>query len=130
MKSIVLSIVAVFLAWSALDFVIHGVILQSSYQATAQFWRPMNEMKMGVMYVAVLIAAVAFVCVYARFFGPRGIRTGAEYGAWFGLGAGVSMGYGAYAVMPIPYAMAFAWFLGTLVEGIVGGIITGAIIRK
>lgn len=130
MKRTILSVLAVFLAWSALDFVIHGVILQSSYMATAQLWRPMNQMKMPVMYLAVLIASLSFVAVYARFFAHTGIRTGAEYGAWFGLGAGVSMGYGTYSVMPIPYAMALGWFLGTLVEGVAAGIIVGFVIRK
>lgn len=130
MKRTLLAVVAVFLAWSALDFVIHGVVLQSSYMATPQLWRPMNEMKMPVMYLAVLIAAVAFVAVYVRFFAQKGIRTGAEYGAWFGLGAGVSMAYGSYSVMPIPYVMALGWFLGTLVEGVAAGVIVGLVIRK
>lgn len=130
MKRFVLSVLAVFLAWSGLDFVIHGVILQRSYEATAQLWRPMNEMKTWVMNLVVLIASLAFVSVYARFFAQKGIRTGAEYGAWFGLGTGISMGYGSYAVMPLPYSIALAWFLGTLVEAVVAGIIIGAIIRK
>lgn len=47
----------------------------------------------------------------------------------FGLGAGVSMGYGSYSVMPIPYHMAFTWFLGSVVEATVGGLILGAIVR-
>lgn len=130
MKSTVLAVVAVFLAWSAMDFVIHGVLLESTYQATASLWRPMNEMKMGLMRVVGVIASVAFVMVYVRFFGRKGVGVGAAYGAWFGLGAGVSMGYGMYAVMPLPYSLAFAWFVGTLAEGIVAGVITGAIIKK
>ena len=130
MKRIVLSVLAVFVAWSALDFILHGVILRQSYEATAPLWRPMSEIKMWVMHLAVLIASIAFVGVYARFFARRGLRAGAEYGAWFGLGAGVSMGYGTYAVMPIPYVMALAWFLGTLVHAMVGGMLIGAILRK
>jgi hypothetical protein len=34
-KRIVLGIVAVFVAWQVLDFVLHGLILASTYQATA-----------------------------------------------------------------------------------------------
>ena len=130
MKRIILAIVAVFVAWSAMDFVIHGILLEPTYQATASLWRPMNEMKMGLMRVVGVVASAAFVMVYARFFGRRGMVTGAGYGAWWGLGAGMSMGFGMYSVMPIPYSLAFAWFLGTLVEGIVAGVITGAIIKK
>ncbi len=130
MKRIVLAILAVFVAWSALDFVIHGLILASSYEATARLWRPMNEMKMGVLYLAVLINALVFVCIYALLVAEKGIGRGAKYGLLFGLGTGFSMGFGTYSFMPIPLHMAVAWFIGTLVETLVGGIIVGSIIRK
>jgi len=35
MKRVILAIVAVIVAWSVIDFVIHGMILRSSYAATA-----------------------------------------------------------------------------------------------
>ena len=129
LKKTIVAVLAVFVVWSALDFLIHGLILKSSYEATARLWRPMTEMKMGVMHLAVLIASFAFVCIYARLLAKRGVGTGLEYGLWFGLAAGVSMGYGTYSVMPIPYHMALTWFLGSLAQGAVGGVITGWIIR-
>jgi hypothetical protein len=130
MKRVLLAVVAVFLAWSVLDFVIHGVILASSYAATPALWRPMNEMKTSVMYISVLVAALCFVLVYTLFFARKGISTGLRYGVLFGVGVGVSMGYGSYSVMPIPYHMALTWFLGSVVEAAVGGVILGAIVRK
>ena len=130
MKKVILSVLAVFVAWSAVDFVIHGVVLRSTYEATASLWRPMGEMKMSVLHLSVLIAALAFVCIYSRFFSRKGVATGLEYGFWFGLGTGVSMGYGSYSVMPIPYHMALVWFLGSLVEATLGGLIVGSIIRE
>ena len=45
MKKVILAILAVFIAWSVMDFLIHGVILHASYAATASLWRPMSEMK-------------------------------------------------------------------------------------
>lgn len=130
MKRIVLAVVAVFVAWSALDFVIHGLILPSSYEATARLWRPMNEMKMSVLYLAVLINALAFVCIYGLLVTEKSIGNGVNYGLLFGLGTGFSMGFGTYSFMPIPLYMAVAWFVGSLVETLVGGIIVGSIIRK
>jgi hypothetical protein len=130
MRRVVLAVIAVFLAWSVLDFVIHGMILASSYAATPSLWRPMNEMKMTVMYLSVLIATLCFVLVYVLFFARRGVSIGLRYGVLFGVGAGVSMGYGSYSVMPIPYHMAFTWFLGTVIEAAVGGAILGAIVRE
>jgi hypothetical protein len=130
MKKVILAVIAVFVVWSVLDFVIHGLILQSAYMATASLWRPMNEMKTSVLHIAVLIAAITFVLIYSSFFSRKGISTGLKYGLLFGLGTGVSMGYGTYSVMPILYHMAFRWFLGSVVEASVGGMIVGLIIKE
>jgi len=73
MKKIALSTIAVFAAWSVIDFIIHGMILSSSYAATASLWRPMAEMKMGVMYLAVFISAFAFVMIFSQFFFKKGM---------------------------------------------------------
>lgn len=129
-KRVLVAVIVVFVAWSAMDFVIHGVILRASYAATASLWRPTSEMKTSVLYLSVFIAALAFVLIYSQFFSRKGIATGLQYGLLFGLGTGVSMGYGSYSVMPIPYHMALTWFLGTLVEAAIGGVILGAVIRE
>jgi hypothetical protein len=130
MKRIAIAVLAVFVAWSVLDFVIHGLILESTYEATARLWRPMAEMKMGTMYLAVLVNALAFVCIYGLLVAKKGIGSGVKYGLLFGLGTGFSMGFGTYSFMPIPLYLALVWFIGTVVETLVGGIIVGSIIRK
>jgi hypothetical protein len=129
-KKIILSVAAVFVAWFLLDIVIHSVILGSMYQATPNLWRPMEEMKMGLMYVVILISAFVFVYIYARFFAVKGIKTGLLYGLLFGIGTGASMGYGSFSVMPLPCLMAHAWFLGSLVEATVAGLLVGLIIKS
>jgi hypothetical protein len=50
MKRAVLAVIATFVAWSILDVIIHGLLIQSSYQDTAHLWRPMDEMNMPLMY--------------------------------------------------------------------------------
>ena len=129
-KKTILSIFAVFIAWSVMDYVIHGVILRSSYAATASLWRPMGEMKTSLMYFSVMIASITFVLIYSLLISRKGISTGLKYGALFGLSAGVPMGYGSYSVMPIPYHMAFTWCFGSVVEAMVGGLILGWILRE
>jgi hypothetical protein len=126
----VLAVLAVFAAWSALDFVLHGMILASAYTATPQLWRPMVEMKTGLMHGVVLIAAAAFVSIYAWLISDKSVNRGVQYGLLFGVGTGISMGYGSYAVMPLPYTIAFGWFAGSVVEAVVAGWITGLIVRK
>lgn len=128
-RRMVLAILAVFVAWTAMDFVIHGLILGPTYKATAGIWRPMEEMKMGLIRVVTLISAVVFVSIYAKFVAEKSVRTAVLYGLLFGIGAGISMGYGTYAVLPMPYKIAMVWFIGTVCETVVGGLITGVIIQ-
>ncbi len=128
-KRIALATVAVFFTWTVLDFVIHGLILAATYRETAQLWRPMGEMKMEVMYGAVLVVAFVFVFIYARLVGAKSLTRGLYFGTLWGIGVGVGMGYGTYAVMPIPYALALTWFLGTVAEGAAAGFIAGTIIK-
>jgi hypothetical protein len=129
LKKSSLAVVAVFICWVVVDFVIHGILLQASYAATADLWRPMAEMKMGLTYSVTFLSCLVFVLIYALFFGKKGLGVGLAYGGLFGFGAGISMGHGTYSVQPIPYMMALTWFLGSLVEGILAGLIVGAIVR-
>ncbi len=130
MKRTILAVLAVFATWSVLDFIIHGLILGSTYAATPTLWRPMAEMKRGLMSATVLVAAAAFVFIYAQFITAKGVKTAVLYGLVYGIGAGVPMGYGTYSVMPIPYVMAFVWFAGSVVEFTIGGLVAGLIIKK
>jgi hypothetical protein len=90
----------------------------------------MAQMKMGLMYVVVLIAASMFVLIYAWLLTPKSLGKGFIFGLLYGIGVGVGMGYGTYSVMPIPYSMALTWFLGSLVEASLGGLLLGMILRK
>ena len=130
LKRYFLAVVGLFIIWSLLDFVIHGLILADSYKATAEMWRPMDEMKMALMYSVTLVYAVVFVCIYAGYFTEKNMATGLKYGLLFGLAGGISMGYGSYSVMPIPYNMAHTWFWGMIVEGAVGGLLLGFIFNN
>ena len=130
MKRTSLAVLAVFVLWSAMDLVIHGLVLASPYALTPQLWRPMAEMKMGLMYVTVLIAAASFVGIYAWFIADKSVKTAVRYGLVFGIGSGISMGYGSYSVMPLPYEIALGWFVGSLIEAVAAGWITGMIVKK
>jgi hypothetical protein len=129
-KKIFLAAVAVFVLWSVLDFIVHGLILKSAYASTASLWRPMAEMKMGLMYVTVFIAALAFSAIYGYLVAKKSAMVGLTYGLLYGIAVGVGMGYGSYSMMPIPYSMALTWFLGTVLNGILGGLLLGAIIKN
>ena len=129
MKKTLLAVLAVFVTWSILDFILHGLILGPTYATSPELWRPVAHMKTGILLFTVLIKASAFVSIYVRFIAEKGIGSAVPYGLVFGIGIGTGMGYGTYAVMPIPSFMAFAWFGGSVVEAVAGGLITGLIIK-
>jgi hypothetical protein len=129
-KRTIWAVVAVFVAWSVLDFILHGLLLRSTYEATASLWRPMDQMSIPLMYFVTFVFTVCFVLIYGFLVGQKSLVTGIRYGALFGLASGISMGFGSYCYMPIPLTLAWSWFVGTWIETIAAGAIVGAIMKS
>ena len=128
-KRILWAVVAVFIMWAILDFILHGLLLRSTYEATANLWRPMDQMNMPLMYFVTLVFTVCFVLIYGFLVGQKSLVSGIRFGALFGLATGISMGFGSYTYMPIPLSLALSWFFGSWIETIAAGAIVGAIIK-
>ena len=128
LKGVILAIIAVFIAWSALDFLIHGMLLKETYEATAHLWRPMQEMNMTLMHGVTLVLAILFVELYAVCVSHKSLSMGLKFGVIFGLAAGV-MAASSYLYMPIPLSLAIDWFVGTLVEFVVAGWLVGLLVK-
>lgn len=130
MKRTILAMLAVFVLWGVLDFLLHGVLLTPMYVASAPLWRPMAEIKLWLIYLATLISAICFVYVYAEMLADHTMAAALRYGLIFGIGAGVSAGIGSYAVMPISGSMAAIWCLGLVVEALLGAWLAWAILHR
>ncbi len=128
MKKFILATIAIFIAWSILDMITHGMLLESLYKQTAQLWRPEAEMKMGLMYLVSILNAVLFVWIYYVLVN-KSFKNGVLFGLLMGLLNGIGMGYGSYTFMPIPYVLAFGWFLSSVVNGLVAGLLVGWIVK-
>jgi hypothetical protein len=128
LKKTIWAIIAVFVVWSFLDFLIHGVLLKSSYQATANLWRPEDEMIMSVMSVVTLVFSACFVTLYSHLINPKTLAAGVKYGLIFGLATGASMGFGSYCYMPIPISLAISWFFASLIELTIAGVVVGLMV--
>ena len=129
-KRIIWAVIAVFISWSILDFLLHGLILHSTYAATANLWRPMDQMNMPLMYLVTLVFSTCFVLIYGHMVGRKSLVSGIRFGVLFGLATGTSMGFGSYSMMPIPLTLAWSWFVGSWIEAIAAGTIAGAIIKS
>jgi hypothetical protein len=129
LKKTILAVVAVFIAFSVLDFIIHGVLLKPAYQATAHLWRPESEMNMPLVSFVTLVFSAGFVLIYSLLVNPKSMLVSLKYGVLFGVASGVSMGLGSYSYMPIPLSLAIYWFIGTLIEITIAGVLVGLIVK-
>lgn len=80
LKKGILAVIATFIVWSILDFLIHGLLCGAIYEATAHLWRPMDEMNMGLMYFVTLVYTTCFVAIYALLIANKSLATGIKYG--------------------------------------------------
>lgn len=121
-KKIWVGAIVVFILFAVLDMVVHGMLLASLYESTKELWRPQAEIKMWILFVNYAFIAYFFTLIFSKGYEGKGIAEGVRYGTYVGLMVALPMGYGTYAVMEIPYAMAIQWFIYGLIEFILCGV--------
>lgn len=112
----------VFILLIILGMIIHGVLLSPVYSTMEGMMRPQAEMKMWIIFVVDAVIAYFFTLVFSKGYENKGIAEGVRYGLYIGLMFGISMAYGSYASMPIPYSLALQWFLYTIAQYVICGI--------
>lgn len=128
-KRTIWAVVAVFIAWLALDFILHNLFLRSTYEASANLWRPADQMNLPLIYFVMFVLIGCFVLIYELLVRQKSLASGTQFGVLFGLAIGISVGFGTYIHMPIPLTLAWGWFLGGWIKAIAAGAIVGAILK-
>lgn len=127
---LVLSVVAAFVLFFVIDFAVHGILLQQMYLDTADLWRPQAEMmeymplSTGMQFGLAALVTAGYVLLSQDY----GWKAGLKYGAIIGLILGFAQA-SIYPYMPIPLAMAGAWFAATLFEITLIGVVVGLIYK-
>ena len=127
MKKLLIGTVAVFVTLEVLDAIIHGGILMSTYMAMQSVWRTDMMAKMWVLHVVKIITAFFFTVIFSKGYENKGIMEGVRYGFYMGAIIGAGFGLGSYASFPIPHMLAIEWFLFTLVEYIIAGVVVAQV---
>ncbi|MFZ4764857.1 MAG: hypothetical protein ACOYMN_07855 [Roseimicrobium sp.] len=127
LKSLIISIVAVFIAVTVTDILIHGVWLSSLYAATKELWRPEAEMAsgkyMGWLHAAHLLIAITFTSLWAVGFAKDAkVTCGVKYGLFMGLFSQAHTLIG-YAVQPLTLEIVWKWMLSGALQGVLLGIV-------
>lgn len=132
MKKFWISFLIVFIGLIVFNVIIHSLILGKLYQSDEMknIWRTDMQSKMWIYYVVYLFIAFFFVLIFTNFRRGKGISEGLKYGIYIGFLMSVPMAYATYAMIPIPYSIAMQWFIYSMIQYIILGIVISAIYGK
>jgi hypothetical protein len=113
----------------AVDFLVHGILLQEMYHTTADIWRSVEEMqdKIIFIYLSRFFHLLAVVALYEWI--SKNVKISPiAYGAIIGAITG-AIEISRHSYMPISAAMTFSWVATAFAQGITIGL-SILIIRK
>ena len=130
-KNLIVSGLAVYVVHRLLDFLVHAVLLSGAYEATADVWRPEDEMMSmsWIMFLTSLLWSFIFVHIFGRVRQGEGIVEGLRYGFCIGLFVAVPMAYNSYVVMPVPHSLALLWFVYGMLQIMICGAVLSLVYR-
>jgi hypothetical protein len=128
LKRALLSSLAILVAWTVLDLSLHRYFLAPLYEVNATLWRPFDQMSVTLVYLVTFALIAIFVATYLLLVRPKSLRAGVAFGAFIGLALGISAGFGTYLHMPIPLTLAWGWFIGGWLKGVVAGAVVGRLV--
>lgn len=115
----------------ASDFLIHGVLLKSTYMATANLWRSEADMQglMPIMMLGQLLVGVFFSWIFVHGYKGKGWQEGARYGiflAGYGMGQTMIM----HVVAPYPTSLTVSWIVLGFIQAMLGGVLASVVYKK
>ena len=128
-KKVWIGFVAAFIAIEIVEMLVNVVILGPEYQANARVWRPDMNSKMWIFHVVSLIGAFFFSFVFSKGFENEGLPEGIRYGTYIGIWLGAGKAYGTYAMIAIPYSLALQWFIYSVIEYVIAGIVLSLVFK-
>lgn len=123
MKKVLLGFVVVFVAFTIMDFIVNGWLLTGYFKESEHLFRSDMSRLMWVYYVISLVGSFFFSFIFSKGYENKGIMEGVRYGLYIGLWMSIGMAYGTYAMIAIPYMLAFWWFLCGIAEYIIAGVL-------
>jgi hypothetical protein len=122
---------ACYVVAQVLGYLIHGVWLNSTYEALATIWRPKAEMDQmfWVMLVSSAIALFAFCYIFTKGHEGKGIVEGVRYGLWVSLLVGIPSALDQFWIYPVPGSLAAKWAVANVAYFVILGAILAAIYK-
>ena len=125
--------VAAVIAWvafMAIGWLVHGVLLTELYARQGAAVRGGGETAPAIGFAVALIGFLAFAYTYAKGYeGGQGVQEGMRFGVLVALMLITFAGVWAYVVFPISGSLAAALAIDYVVEFAIYGMIVGAVYR-
>jgi len=128
-KKFFITFVVIYIAGFVLSFIIHGLILGSTYEQLSHIWRPDMDRLMWVQWVTALFLSFFFVYIFAKGYEGRGIMEGVRYGLIIWAFFSIPSVYGQYMAYPLPYSLVWKWLIADLVTMVVLGVIVALLYK-
>jgi hypothetical protein len=116
---------------TAADFVTHGMIMADTYKKYSEVFSqtPANPAYFAAISVVVGIF-VAILFGKSRASWAAGWKGGLAFGFWFGMAMFFMNFYYPLVIGGFPYYLGWCWGGIGLIDGLVGGAVLGAIVRR
>ncbi len=133
-KRFVSAFIVVFVLFEITNYIVHGVILASTYQSEGvrAVFRPESDMisNMWIIWLTDIIWSFFFVFFFVKGYENKGVIEGLRYGFYMGIFFSFVVAYQGYAIHPIPYSLAFQWFIYGLIQSLILGYTASLIYKK
>jgi hypothetical protein len=118
-----------FLAATAFDILLNGVLMRDAFALSAQYWKPPEELnKLIPLGWLVMLLSMAFTGILFTRIGWYGVRRGLEFGLWLGLAAVVGV-LGMATLVPWPMELLIAMAVQQLGNSLILGLAFGWLYR-
>ena len=131
-KLYIISSLAVFVVIVALNWLLHDVVLSELYEINKSVWRngATRDVFAPLLFIDYFVVSFVFVFLFARGYRNKGWAEGVRYGLVFGLVMATSSAIEKFVLIDVPARLALGWFMGTLFEFMILGLVTALIYRN
>lgn len=132
-KRVLITGVAVFVAYEVMLTLVHGFWLGPTYygRLIGKVWRPEAELLANawIMHATTVVFCFVFAYLFARGYQGGGWREGVWFGFVVSLFVGFQAVFHAYATYPIPLDLALKWYFSGLVTSMILGVLASLVYK-
>jgi len=130
-KKIWIGFIVVYIVMQVIDFLIHGLLLNSTYEAIRSafpgIYRTPEDQKIWIFWIIGLFFAYFFVFIFSKGYEGKGIGEGLRYGFYIALMMALPAAFAEYAMHTIPVSLSIEWFCLDIVKLLIAGAVAAMI---